>query len=302
MVSWHRRRHASRRSTKRGQWGPILPGHIKANSVRRTLNAAEERVVQREQHAAEHNLRVSPGPSATDWIGAASAAVTAVVALAALIAAFRQIGEAKAARKLTRDLDRARSQPSVVMFFEPKDEVPEAFDLVVRNFGETSATDVRMEITPWPRRAGGQHDPGNSDDRVKLPDVIRTLAPGQELRVFWDVSHARIESDLPNEHEAVVTFLGLDGIELSSRSYLDWRTFLDRSFVLTKSIHNVGQSLESMDKTIAKWNESISGKLSVVVRSGPDRDDTERQRYRRLMSQHGQSITRRTPSKRRRPT
>jgi hypothetical protein len=82
--------------------------------------------------------------SAEAW--AASAAwVTAGVAVAAGVIALSQLGEA-------RRLRLEQAQPYVVVFMADTDR-PKYVDLVIRNFGLTAATDVRVEIDPAPQRS-----------------------------------------------------------------------------------------------------------------------------------------------------
>ncbi len=98
------------------------------------------------------------GPSVTDWISAIATLLTAFIAIGALFYAAGQIKEAKAARQLASDLEVKRAQPYVVLYTEQSAATNLAIDLVIKNFGPTAATDVRVVLDPWPERAGRSDD------------------------------------------------------------------------------------------------------------------------------------------------
>lgn len=214
-------------------------------------------------------------PSLTDWIGASAAALTFLAAVAALLFARQQIGEAKTARKLTADLELARSQPYVVMFTEPSAATQVIIDLVIKNFGQTAATNIHIDLSPWPRRTrGGGQD---QEEDVAVPLVIPVLAPGQEWRTLWDNGLARRKTDLADRHEGVVTYEGVklangSNTGLSTPVVLDWSIYKTRRWVEVRSVHDAAKALREIQRTMSKWTESASGPLSVVTRDGDARD------------------------------
>lgn len=214
-------------------------------------------------------------PSATDWIMAAAAVLTLVVALAAALYARGQVNEGKEARKQVAALEVERSQPYVVMYTEPSSASQVLIDLVIKNYGQTAATGVRTDLTPPPRRTGLG---GNQPELVDIPDVIPVLAPGQEWRTLWDSGLARKNSDLPDRHVGFVRYEGIDGAERASKVVLDWSIYKSRRWVDLKTVHHAAKALIEIQKNQKKWNESIHGGLKVVVRSG-HRADAEEEAY-----------------------
>ncbi|WIE74522.1 hypothetical protein [Curtobacterium sp. MCSS17_007] len=213
------------------------------------------------------------GPSVTDWIMAAAAVLTFGVALAAALYARKQIDEGKEARKQVAELEVERSQPYVVMYTEPSSASQVLIELVIKNYGQTAALDVRTDITPALRRtAFGSTEP------VAMPDVIPVLAPGQEWRTLWDSGMTRKKSDLPDRHEGFVRYKGVGGAERVSKVVLDWSVYKTRRWVELKTVHHAAKALIEIQKNQKKWNESIHGGLGVVMRDG-HRIDAENEAY-----------------------
>jgi hypothetical protein len=129
------------------------------------------------------------------WLGAC---VAVAVGIGAVTVGGRQLSEA-------RRLRREQAQPYVVVFTEGSGNDPRHFDLVIKNFGMTAATDVRVVFSAPLESAVLRGPPNHSP--IRTPDVIPVLVPGQEWRTFWDFTAARAgASDLPDEYTATVTF------------------------------------------------------------------------------------------------
>src|SRR5207248_1820045 len=96
-----------------------------------------------------------------------------------------QLGEAQRLR-------REQAQPYVAAFIDETGTGIHQYDLVVKNFGTTAATDVRVKITPPPRSANLR----NSDVEhwLKVPEAIPVLVPGQQWATYWDWSGALDEA------------------------------------------------------------------------------------------------------------
>jgi hypothetical protein len=176
--------------------------------------------------------------SITHWIGhigadqwtAAAACGTFLVALGAGITAAFQLGEA-------RRLRLEQAQPYVVVFLEAGPAGDIWVDLVVKNFGVTAATDVRVEITQL-------------DHVLEVPASIPTLVPGQEWRTLWDGIHRRKDVALPSEYRAAVTFRDSRGRESFDATYLlDWET-LRRTSVTVYGTHDAAEALIEINKKV----------------------------------------------------
>lgn len=205
---------------------------------------------------------------------AIAAWLTAGVAIAAGVVAVGQLSEARRLRK-------EQAQPYVAVSMETKPEVDERFvDLVIRNFGETAAFNVRIGIEPWPHRATE-----DSYARVWLPEYIPTLVPGQEWRTLWDFGPRRAGSDLPNRHAATVHFQDSQEERFRLQYVLDWGVYENRMQVTTYGAHHAAKALREIQKTTKRWTESAAGGLSVVARDGDARDDRLRQELDERRSQ-----------------
>lgn len=217
------------------------------------------------------------GPSITDWIGAIATVLTMAIAAGALIYARQQINEAKAARQQTSDLEVKRSQPYVVAYAEESTATNLAIDLVIKNFGPTAATDVRIVLQPWPERAG-RHD---DSAKVAIP-AFPVLAPGQEWRTSWVWTPDRKESGLPDRHDGFVTFLGIGDEEFTTPVILDLSVYTHREWIEVYGVHDAAKALREISKNQKLWTEGPRGGLSVFGRDGEARDEEERARRERL--------------------
>lgn len=204
------------------------------------------------------------GPDA--W-NALAAGITALVAVIAATVAISQLSEA-------RRLRLEQAQPYAVAFMEADTHDPQLIYLVLQNFGTTAAIDLKVRVTPGPRRS-----PEVGGDQVWLPDLIPVLAPGQQWRTFWDFSPARAKASLPSSHAAEVTYSDASGTPHTTAAVLDWAAYSGRRWVTRRGIHDVGEALRNMEKTTRKWTEGPQGGLGVFVRDGEAKDQKSRQAF-----------------------
>lgn len=185
-----------------------------------------------------------------EWAAVASV-FTALVALAAVLIAARQL-------RLAQNLRREQAQPYVVVSIEQAGRSDTGRDLVVRNLGQTAAFDVTL--TPDPAPLLQSFDDG--DRTLKLP-VLSTLVPGQEWRTFWDSTHLRIESDVPQTYEIRVDFRDARK-KLPPLTYtLDWAAEFDRGYIVQK---DAAASLEKIEKHMSQWRTAGRRGITVDVR------------------------------------
>ena len=118
-----------------------------------------------------------------------------------------------------------------------------------RSHGTTAATEVVLRIEPKPQRASASQE-GYKD--LWLPDRIPTLVPGQEWRQLWDFTPERVKTDLPERHEAVVTFKDSRGEEHRFEYILDWGATRSRMYVTTYGVHHGVKALREISKTLSK--------------------------------------------------
>ncbi|MFI4977725.1 MAG: hypothetical protein ACHQC8_03470 [Solirubrobacterales bacterium] len=181
--------------------------------------------------------------SASGWTALAGVGALALALGAALVAGW-QLKEA-------RTLRIERAQPYVAIFAEPSAAASWVFDLVIKNFGRTPATDVRVKIEPRLTRAGSNNGVG---EVVELPDVIPILVPGQEWRTLWDTQIARKDSALPSSHSASVRFSDAHGKRKYSFDFgLDWDSAARRDVVDVHGLHDAAKALRGIDATLKAW-------------------------------------------------
>ena len=83
------------------------------------------------------------------------------------------------------------AQPNVVVFADFNQVKSQFVDLVIKNFGQTSAYDIIPDIEPLERIS--ETDATDGIGSVYLPSKIVVLAPGQEWRTVWDSVVSRSE-------------------------------------------------------------------------------------------------------------
>lgn len=168
----------------------------------------------------------------TEYIQAAAAVATALVACAALWFAGGQVRE-------MRDTRREMAQPYVVAYLEPITSNPEFVDLVVKNFGQTAAYDIRLHAMP-PLLRSSDHGP----EPLSVFEVLPTLVPGQSWSTYFDNGIHRKGESYPAMHEVVLEYRDSHGRQLSpSKSVLDWRVFETRSWIVEKGLPELTKSV-----------------------------------------------------------
>lgn len=202
-------------------------------------------------------------PTAASW-SALAALGTLIVAATAAVFAWRQVNEAKRLR-------REQAEPYVAASLE-FDTVTTSVDLVVKNFGSTAAYDVKLECSPTLQRSNGQA----GVEEAKLPEVIKTLVPGQSWRTLLDFAKSRAEADLPSYYDMTVTFTSYLGRKRKPATHrytysLDLAALESTMFVVRYDLHTVAKELREVRKEVKRWTEGTKG-LSVHVRDGEAKD------------------------------
>jgi hypothetical protein len=121
------------------------------------------------------------------WLAWAAWAVIAL-GVVALVFANRQINR-------NRQLAADQTRPHVAMLMEPHAVDWHVIELVVRNFGQTAAYDIRFSFSNPPTVAEYENAAGGYANVVslQLPTELPVLAPGQEWRMVWDSALDRAE-------------------------------------------------------------------------------------------------------------
>jgi hypothetical protein len=121
------------------------------------------------------------------WLAWAAWAALAL-GVVALVFANAQI-------KRNRRLATEQTRPHVAMLMEPHAADWHVIELVVRNFGQTAAYDIRFSF-PTPPTVAEYENAADGYAKIvelKLPAELPVLAPGQEWRMVWDSALDRAE-------------------------------------------------------------------------------------------------------------
>jgi hypothetical protein len=201
------------------------------------------------------------GMSAGGWTALAGVCGV-LLALGAAVVGGWQLKEA-------RRLRIEQAQPYIAVYADASPAGSWVFDLVIKNFGRTPATNIRVRIEPTLQRTA----PG--DKTVALPAVIPTLVPGQEWRTFWDTQLARQDSSLPSSYAVEARFSDATG----KREYrlgfeLDWEATTHRDVVDVATLHDAAKALQDIRELLKK--AIPAGALNVMSRDGDARDARER--------------------------
>lgn len=137
------------------------------------------------------------------WL-AIAAWVALALGIVVLVWANRQMTK-------NRQLKAEQVRPQVTMYMEPHASDWHVIELVVRNFGQTAAHDVRFDFVDHPTvaayedvRFGGVPEVAELD----LPSELTYLAPGQEWRTVWDsaISRAELGGSIRDRFDGSLTY------------------------------------------------------------------------------------------------
>ena len=136
----------------------------------------------------EDRLRDLTNIGSGTWLAVAAWAAVAL-GVAVLIYANRQL-------KRNRELSAEQLRPHVTAFMERNGTDWHIVELVVRNFGNADAHDLRFAFFNWPTVA--QYEHGVLDGmpeivELQIPQEMPILAPGQEWRTVWDSDRDRAQ-------------------------------------------------------------------------------------------------------------
>ncbi len=178
-------------------------------------------------------------------------------------------GQAEDARKAQVEA----SRPYIVVKIEPSGVSPHLFDLTVRNIGWRPAFDVSISFDPPPIRAS--ETDGHELSKAKmLNEPVAMIAPGQEMRTFYD-SHLERKNrkDLPTSHEVSFTYKDSSGQNYSQTSTLDIDALKGTVSTSVRTPHDIGKAIEKISKTLN--NASVLRKSGSVRVQAADESRAE---------------------------
>lgn len=213
----------------------------------------------------------------TGWsaISAIASVATFVGGLVAVLIAFIQI---HSARKVHAD----QVRPYVIVDIEPNPAWWMLYDLVIRNIGETAAIDCRIQLDPRPMRTGETRQDSLGDAKV-LSEPIAMLAPGREIRIFFDSIAERIKTKLPMLYTATVTYKShATGDQWTEVYTLDVAALKGTENIDIYTIHHAAKALRDIQRDLHR-SALLKGTIEVVTESRAERiDRLKAQREERL--------------------
>jgi hypothetical protein len=141
----------------------------------------------------------------------------------------------------------------VVIDFDPWQTI---IDLSITNVGKTLARDVHFEFQP-PLTSTHYGTP----PRERLSDLnlfkngIPSLAPGREIRVFFDQFPARVGAGLPLTYDVRVSCSDPVRRTYEDRTVLDLASYLGTGGVTRHDIHDLHRQVEKIAQTLHKWTD-----------------------------------------------
>ena len=222
------------------------------------------------------------GWSQTAWTGV-TALLTAgllVVAVVAALYAARQFKIARGQVDESRKAALEASRPYVIVTVEPSRASRHLFDLVVRNIGQRPALTVSIGLDPPPIRASETE--GHEMAKVKmLTDPVAMIAPGQEMRAFYDSHIDRNgRDDVPRSHQVSLRYQDSSGYQYSESSVVDLEAMKGAMYTEVKTLHDVGKSLAEIQKTL-KASSLLARRSSLQVEASVEARSEQQDRIRR---------------------
>ena len=200
--------------------------------------------------------------------------VTAVIAIGAGWFAYQQVTEARNTRERV-------AQPEVVVFLDHH-QVRRYVDFVIKNFGQTTAYNIRITLPPLDVARYTNADTGEEVRHLLRPDKIAVLAPGQEWRTVWDsvVRRENFKGQLTDQYGGHVEFDDkVDGPD--KRTYcnpiaLDIRMFWNTMWIEQRKGNTVESHLRDIAATLESYKEEHDGVWVYTVPGDEERNHRAR--------------------------
>jgi hypothetical protein len=215
-------------------------------------------------------------------------------AVAAAWYASRQWRTARDQRKDAQKAQVEASRPYVLVTIEPSGASQHLFDIRVKNIGRRPALDVSISLDPPLLRAN--ETLGHEIGKAKMfNEPIAMIAPGQEMRAFYDNHSHRVgRNDLPTLHQVSLTYADSSGRVYPETGVLDIEAMRGTMYASVQTLHDLGQTLERIEKifsgsSLLGRSGSIEVEAAIETRSERDRRIDEemaeqRERHDRLVA------------------
>lgn len=191
-----------------------------------------------------------------DAVAAWAQWATAGIALGAAWFARGQVLEARRTRERV-------SAPDVVAYIDHNPKNWQWFDLVVKNFGQTPAYNVRLKVPPLPIPPYSDPDTGKRIAHLYIPGSIAVLAPGQEWRTLWNSLTNLDQNEPPWQFVGSVEFdqsitggkpLPPNPISLDANMFWNMLRFADDN-----AAQKIADNIAAVASTLASYNSIHDG-------------------------------------------
>ena len=188
-----------------------------------------------------------------ETVAAAAESLTALVAIAAAVFAWRQVREARRTRE-------DQAQPFVVVDIVPDPRSDNALNLVIENIGFTMATDVKLAFDPPLTRAKETTIEGSRlQDWSVLKEGIPALPPRKRIEGYFDVTRERVKTGATPKYSVSVSYRGPRKQRTYDSSYIiDLNAYYGALSLVRKDTHNIAETLEKIERRMEAWTESRS--------------------------------------------
>lgn len=118
-----------------------------------------------------------------------------------------------------------QSQPEVVAYLRRHATKNGLVEIVIKNFGNSLAKNVRLKFYPEPKFSKAM------SGVLTFPTQLSQLAPDQEWVSVWDMDHGVKNENLPRLYTCSIKFNGLKKKTIKREVKLDWEQFMHGGYV-----------------------------------------------------------------------
>ncbi|MDR2379603.1 MAG: hypothetical protein LBE08_00240 [Bifidobacteriaceae bacterium] len=201
------------------------------------------------------------------WAGVVVAAAGSAAAFLSLMPAKRAADAARAQTELQRQLAQEAAQPMVWADVRGNQHNGQTIELVVGNSGPTTATNVRVAITP--PLPGKTNDGQHETCQQQLRRGLSSLAPGRELRWLLFVA-AEWKKLLPEGahtvHHFTIDANGPNGPVSTFEYDIDLADMIHSLAIPTGTLHDLSERLKRIEARMPDPKQP----LPVRVTTPPD--------------------------------
>ncbi|OMC49290.1 hypothetical protein A5742_21305 [Mycolicibacterium fortuitum] len=168
------------------------------------------------------------------------------------------------------------AQPDVVMFIDHNPVDWHYMDIVIKNFGQTPAYNVRVDLPPLQVVPFEHASTGEKVTTHYVPNSIAVLAPGQEWRSAWEsgIDIEEYDGELPSNYVGMVRFddkMNADKPSFENPISLDINMFKNMHRISTEKSKTVEKALYEISGTLKEYKRQHGGIWVYTVNGADER-------------------------------